>query len=297
MLSIQTKGVKMTRTIVNLWEGSYPEFLAKNFQEAYLHIYMLYERIHSGEVRLYIGETAQGTRRVHQSLKKFPPDSSTRVVLLLFSEDLQRKSWRTYIEGRLYFALRRNTGISLINNHRMISVSQHGLDPAYLSVAEKAIDLGIRHFVNGGLMTLPPTDHTSLHEHGFEMSVQHLNQIVYSDAYVDEGFWVVRKNSFARHLGEGPSDDGRQVREQLIAEGFLVPFSPGLYQFVHDIAFSHANIGASVVNGKSACGMSRWLVRGHGMPLRDTELKLPWKKGLGSTYAPWSQTTVLDKVA
>jgi hypothetical protein len=280
------------RTIVDIWEGSYPAFLSENFKAAYLHIYMLYERMNSGVLRLYVGETAHGTRRVHQSLKRFSTDSSTRVVLLLFSDELQRKNWRTYVEGRLYFAFRRNPEICLINNHRMISVSQHGLDPDFLMVAEKAINLGTRHFVNAGVMIPSPAVHsTSVDELGFEIAVRHQNQIVYADAYIDRGVWVVRKDSIARHLDEGPSDDGRHAREKLIAEGFLAPLSPGLYRFVHDIAFSHPNISASIINGKSACGLSRWLVSGYGVPLRDTGLKLPWKKGSGSTYTPWSKST------
>lgn len=291
-----SKGVKMTqRTTVNIWEGSYPAFLSENFQGIYLHIYMLYERMNSGVLRLYVGETAHGTRRVHQSLKRFSTDDSTRIVLLLFSDELQRKNWRTYVEGRLYFAFRRNPNICLINNHRVISVSQHGLDPDFLAVAEKAINLGTRHFVNAGVMTPSPTVYsTTVDELGFEIAIRHQNQIVYADAYIDCGVWVVRKDSIARHLVQGPSDDGRHAREQLIDEGFLVPVSSGLYQFVHDIAFSHANISASVVNGKSACGMSRWLVSGHGMPLRDTCLNLPWKRGLGSTYTPWSKSILCN---
>jgi len=280
----------MTKKPVDIWSGSFDKLQNADLTSMHVHVYMIYERMPSGCLRLYVGETANGIKRIHQSLKRFQIGPSTRIVLLLFSNELKQKRLRTYIEGRLYFALRRHPEIFTINNHRMVSVLQRGLDAHFQAVAENAISKGIKSIVDVGLKTPVPLIRADTpNGQSFEMTIKHHNQILYADAYINNGHWIVRKDSIAKHLKEGPSDDARCVREQLIEDGLLQSVAPELYRFSNDIAFSHANVSASVINGKSACGKSRWLVRGHGMPLRDTGLKLRSKKGIGSSYKVWPQ--------
>jgi hypothetical protein len=267
-----------------IWKGNLREFDKLDLGDHYIHNYIITSHENPLSTNVYIGETSNRKIRINQSLQRFRGPSPN--ILCLYSPiEISQKSWRTYIEGRLYFALRRHPSASLLNDPRMVSVVQNSLKPDFLSFAERGIHLALKHLVDWKLET--PTHFMRpkpLCHLNFEMSLCHNGRLYFADAFEENNRWVVRAGSYVRHSSEGPFDDVRHLREELIDNGALYPEPSGLYRFGRDVAFSHPNAAAGVVNGKMACGAERWVVRGKGTPLKDFALRFPGRRGCAASF-------------
>lgn len=269
----------------HIWEGSPADFFNCDFEGLYLHNYILTELAEPDLSHIYIGETSNRKIRINQSLARFKGDETTRIVLLLSHGALGNKACRTYIEGRIYFALRRCAGTIILNNPRMVSVSQQGLDPEFLETAEEGIATA--------LGTLPALHHEPRtfkilqrqeNNFSFEMSINHHGKLRFADASLENGRWRVKAGSYLRDCLQGYRDDTSRLRNSLSTRGVLREVDLGLQRFTKDVSFSHANVAAGIVNGRMAFGPSRWVVKGRGTPLSDTDIRFSKKKGTPANF-------------
>lgn len=266
---------------IHAWEGSIEDFNKLNLGDYYVHNYILCDSGSSGVAKIYIGETGNRMVRIRQSLKRFSECLSPRIFLLFSSVENCHKFWRTFIEGRLYFALSRHPYIELLNHPQMVSAAQRGLSKDCLSYAEQGINLALEYLANWGV----ELQRAAPHEHLVcEMSIVHHGKHLYADGFEDNGKWVVMAGSCARHLPPGPHDDGRRLREELIGTGTLCADSSGLYRFLYDVAFSSPSAAAGVINGKMASGPNRWVVRGRGTPLKELAIRFSGRRGCAASF-------------
>ncbi len=271
--------------LIHTWERSPTEFFNCDIEELYLHHYILTEQVKPGLSHIYIGETSNRKIRIKQSLTRLKGDETTRIVLLLSHGKLAIKAYRTYIEGRLYFALRRCPGTIILNHYRMVSVSQKGLNQKFLEVAEEGIAKALEkipalHYSPEAIETLQEQDNKP----SFEMTIFHHGKLRFADASLENGRWLVKSGSYLRECLQGARDDTSKLRKSLSTGGVLRQVEIGLQRFTKDVTFSHANIAAGIVNGRMAFGPSRWVVKGLGTPLSDTDIRFLHKKGAPAKF-------------
>lgn len=84
------------------------------------------------------------------------------------------------------------------------------------------------------------------------------------------GDFIVLKGSTARKNGVASWTSYRQLREQLVQEGRLVPSQdPHYYVFQEDVVFASPSAAAAVVFGGNQNGPMTWKVKGTGQTYRD----------------------------
>lgn len=113
--------------------------------------------------------------------------------------------------------------------------------------------------------------------------VQSGGEVYYADGFEEDGKRMVKSGSCARHLSEGPFDDLRRLREEVIRRGVVFADPSRLYRFGRDMAFSLANAAAGVVNGEMASGPTRWVAQGRGTPLKELVVRFPGGRGCAAS--------------
>lgn len=231
---------------------------------------------------IYVGETDNVGKRLAQHNKDEAKDFWEHTCVVTSKDHNLTKAHVRYLESRLIAIATEAGRAKLING----TAPDYGLLPeADLADMEFFIEqlrivlpvLGM-DFLREQVKTTPvavPTTRTGTDLKaefpGFELiSKKH---DLRAEAREIDGDFVVLAHSQAR-VGAG-GHGYKDLQQQLIDDGILVPEATGHYRFLRDQAFGSPSAAAAVVLGQSANGRKHWCV-----------------KGTKKTYADWQEEEV-----
>jgi len=228
--------------------------------------------------RVYIGEGDSVFTRLTAHDKDETKDFWTRTVVVISKDENLTKSHGRYLESRL-ITMALQAGRAAIAN---------GTAPPVTSLPEPDV-ADMEYFLDQMQMILPVLGFSFLQpKPTFPLSPetpeQTFERFVMRDAGTEAhaietgGEFVVLKGSTARKQGTKSWDSYVGLREQLVADGVLLPTNEGdFYQFADNTPFSSPSAAAAVVAASNRNG------------------RLTWKlEKTGQTYGDWQEAKLAE---
>ncbi|WP_431299178.1 GIY-YIG nuclease family protein [Tabrizicola sp. BL-A-41-H6] len=221
-----------------------------------------------GVTRVYIGSGNSVSERIEQSAKK--RDFWETAITVTTSDDDLSKGHAEYLEARL-IAVSKMAGRVTLDNGTHPDSDRRRLPEADVANMEQFLEnLRIILPVIGLDMLKPqpravtqvakPAEERTLEEIHFE--IRHKSG-VQATAVEEDGEFVVLEGSEAlsgtghvQHLGYG------QLKEELIADGVLVPGNGERLRFAKPWSFSSPSAASAVILDRNSNGRLEWKVRG-----------------------------------
>lgn len=228
---------------------------------------------------IYVGESDLVGRRIVQHSKDEGKDFFERVCLITSSDQNLTKAHVRYLESRITQIARDSGRAHVINGNDPPSGAMPESDIAdmefFLTQLRTVLPvLGfdilrdpISRFsiaqAEENVVRLPSADAP-------ELTLQPSKEGLTASAIQVGDELIVRQGSFARKDPDYAMNQYSGLRDQLIAEGTLVPSPDGsMLTFTRDVPFSSPSAAAAVIYGRNSNGRTSWRVKSSGKTLKE----------------------------
>lgn len=254
--------------------------LAKRPEAKRTGVYMLVgpDPVHIGRDRLYIGEGDNVLDRLIAHDRDTSKDFWTQVVLFISKDENLTKAHVRYLERALIDLAKVAARVPLANANHPDTRLLPEPDIADMTYFLDQIQLLLPVLGFTFLQPVPTAEQLLQAQEGDSVSPLFVMSPVGTAATAREfqGDFIVLKGSTARKEGVASWTAYRQLRDQLVQEGQLVPTADDRYYvFQQDVAFKSPSAAAAVVFGGNQNGQLVWKVKDTGQTYKDwTEAKL-----------------------
>lgn len=217
---------------------------------------------------VYVGEGDSIIKRVAQHDRDETKDYWTHVVGFVSKDENLTKAHVRYLESKLIADITRSGKAQLKNS----------TSPDFAKLPESDVS-DMDEFYENIRVLLPLVGLNILQQPGasediadqvtLEMSPVGTN----ATAVVSGDEIIVQRGSTARLGGVSSWTSYKGLRDQLVAEGKLVPKNDELYEFTTDVPFASPSAAAAVVFGGNQNGWIAWKVKGTNLTYKDWKEK------------------------
>lgn len=232
----------------------------------------------TSKTMVYVGEGDSVKKRLVSHNQDESKDFFSRVCLVVSKDENLTKTHVRHLESRLIAAIKAAGKATLVN----------GTDPGFdlLPESDRA---DMDFFFDQIKMVLPVLGFDFMQMPVTLVSAQQPAEPVPESPEFEmeavgtsargreaQGKFIVMQGSTARVQGVPSWTSYKQLREQLVADGKIVPSdSPDFFKFATDIPFDSPSAAAAVICGRNENGRERWRI-----------------VGTGQTYAEWQQSQI-----
>jgi len=248
--------------------------LAQRSEARRTGVYMLVgpDPEHAGKDRVYVGEGDSVFDRLSAHDKDASKDFWTQVVLFISKDASLTKAHVRYLERALIEKVKATGRASLANSNNPDVRLLPEPDVADMTFFLDQIQLLLPVLGFTFLQPVPTPDQLLNAPEGETVSPLFVMSPVGTNATAREyqGEFIVLRGSTARKKGTQSWTAYRQLREQLVQEGHLIPGADDQYYvFQQDVAFNSPSAAAAVIYAGNQNGTLTWKVKGTGQSYKD----------------------------
>jgi hypothetical protein len=236
---------------------------------------------------VYVGESETIGRRLREHDADEAKDFFDRAIIFISKDDNLTRSHVRHLEQLLTARIRDAERTTLMHTNQPGGATLPEMDISDMQIYFDQIEvilpvLGLDILRPVAVVQRPPTPTAAttavtqpataaLPEYVFHVGV------ALARAVENNGEWIVKTNSIARDTETPTMPRGyRALRDQLKADGILVPSEPQTLRFTRDVPFASPSAAACVVYGASISGPGNWKLEATGQSyaeLRETILR------------------------
>lgn len=248
--------------------------LAKRSEARRTGVYMLVgpDPEHAGKDKVYVGEGDSVLDRLIAHDRDASKDFWTQVVLFISKDENLTKAHGRYLERALIDRAKAAGRAALANSNYPDTRLLPEPDVADMNYFLEQIQLLLPALGFTFLQPVPTAEQLLSASENDTVSPLFVMSPVGTNATAREyqGEFIVLKGSTARKEGIASWDSYRQLREQLVQEGALIPAADDRYYvFQRDVAFSSPSAAAAVVFAGNQNGKQVWRVKDTGQTYKD----------------------------